>query len=319
LVAELAAALPEANLTFWQTDLHQADKLRRELTTRNLPGTVISTPDLWDLPTQYQTVLFPSLIHADRELKIDVIEQAFQILNPGGRLITLSEYVADTECAGWHKKVFGQCSEIPRNKLGSAFWSSKNEPQARRRHEVRFHVQRENAPSCVFLSRPGTFGYGRMDLGARALIEVAEVKPGDHVLDLGCGIGTVGVLAGLAAGETGHVTLTDSNVRACALAEHNCQTNGVKNYRVVSSYTQDEIADSSFDVVLANPPYYANSEIARRFIASGFRTLKPGGKFVLVTKVPGDVVPEVFNVFGDCGTVEHRAYTVAVATKAAPV
>ena len=49
-----------------------------------------------------------------------------------------------------------------------------------------------------FVSRPGVFSYGRFDEGARALTEVMQVAPGDAVLDLGCGSGTVGVIAGKA-------------------------------------------------------------------------------------------------------------------------
>ena len=46
------------------------------------------------------------------------------------------------------------------------------------------------------------------------MLEVAEVRPGDRVLDLGCGPGANGVLAMDRAGPDGHVTFVDSNVRA---------------------------------------------------------------------------------------------------------
>ena len=33
-----------------------------------------------------------------------------------------------------------------------------------------------------FVSRPGLFSYGRFDNGSRALLEVAELQPGDIVI-----------------------------------------------------------------------------------------------------------------------------------------
>lgn len=40
----------------------------------------------------------------------------------------------------------------------------------------------------------------------------------------------------------------------------------------------------TFDLVLANPPYYSNWAIAKIFVESAARALKPGGKLFLVTK-----------------------------------
>src|SRR6202011_4761030 len=100
------------------------------------------------------------------------------------------------------------------------------EPQRlRRRHELTFQIGGGDGPSLRFLSRPGVFSYGRFDNGARALVETADIHPGESILDLGCGCGTNGVIAGLRAGEAGHVTFVDSNVRAAALADLNARAN----------------------------------------------------------------------------------------------
>ena len=135
------------------------------------------------------------------------------------------------------------------------------------------------------------FGYGDLDEGARAMLEVAEVRPGDRVLDLGCGPGANGVLAMDRAGPDGHVTFLDSNVRATALAELNARENGLANFRCVTTATMDGLEPGSFDVILANPPYYANSWIAQMFIEKGKTLLKPGGRLFLVTKMVNHVAP----------------------------
>ena len=106
------------------------------------------------------------------------------------------------------------------------------------------------------------------------------------MLDLGCGCGTNGVFAAQRTGPTGHTAFVDSNVRAALLAEHNARANGLKSFEVVASARAEGLAEGRFDVVLANPPYYAHGSIARLFIERGRELLKPNGRFYLVTREP---------------------------------
>ena len=187
----------------------------------------------------------------------------------------------------------------------------------RRRHEVTVHVRPIGAPaaaagatrpSFVFTSRPGVFTYGRMDDGACALIEVAAVRPGDRIVDLGCGTGAVGVLAGVRAGPTGSVTFLDSNVRAVALAEINAKANRLPNVSVFADAELNGPPSNHFDLALANPPYYwRNSGIARLFVQGAHRLLRPGGRLYVVTK-QADVVGEMMrDRFGEPLVVTRRA------------
>jgi 16S rRNA (guanine1207-N2)-methyltransferase len=173
-----------------------------------------------------------------------------------------------------------------------------------------FHARLGDGPSLVFLSRPGTFAYGRFDNGARALVETMTVEPGDRVADLGCGCGTNGTFAARTSGPSGHTVFVDSNVRAVALAEHNARANGVGAFETVASSRLEGLEAGRFDVVLANPPYYAQDTIARLFIDRGQELLRPGGRFYLVTKRPDQVGPIVAEAFGPTEPVERRGYVV---------
>jgi 16S rRNA G1207 methylase RsmC len=312
-VTQLVAALGGQEAVCFQMDVFAADRLRAKLAENGVVAEVVAAADLWDLPARFRTVLFPAAAHSDRDLKIDMVEQGFHVLEEGGLFITLSEYEKDVEFAKWHKKVFGRCGESPRSKVGMAFWSARHGERPRRRHEVTFHAKIGDGPSMSFASWPGTFSYGRFDNGSRAMLEVAEINPGDHVLDMGCGNGAVGCLASARAGPAGTVTFVDSNVRAIALTDKNAKANGVPNYELVTTATLGGLAASTFDVALANPPYYANSEVARLFITSARDLLKPGGRFYLVTKMPVQTIPEVVETFGDAESVENRGYTVLTA------
>lgn len=321
-VTHLVSGLGGVETVCYQMDLHQANRLRESLTEAGLKAEVEVLPDLWDLPARFNTVIFPASAHSDRELKLDMVEQGFHVLAPGGTFLTLSEYEKDILFAKAQKKIFGRCGESPTSDLGMAFWSRKStgaegEPgkaeRPRRRHETEYHARLADGPSMTFLTRPGTFSYGRFDAGSRAMIEIADVHPGDHILDLGCGNGAVGCLMSGKAGPKGKVTFIDSNLRSLALAKLNVEANAVPNTEFIAATRLEGLKPNSFDVILANPPYYAKSEITRLFIEGARDLLKPGGRYSIVTKLPAEVVPMIFETFGDCHTVENRGYVVIMA------
>jgi 16S rRNA (guanine1207-N2)-methyltransferase len=310
-----ALALPESDVACAQFDLHQTARVRECLAEQGAKAEVLGVPDIWDVPRRFNTVIFPASAHADRELKLDVVEQSYHVLNPGGLFLTLSEYEKDNQFAKWHKKIYGKCGETPASENGMAFWSVRpDEDVKRRRHEVEFHAKIGDGPSMNFVSRPGTFSYGRFDNGSRAMLEVTEVHEGDKILDLGCGNGAVGCLAGGMAGPTGSVTFIDSSLRAMALAELNAKANGTPNPRFLAATRLEGLEPNSFDVIVANPPYYAKSEITALFVEGTRDLLKPGGRYYIVTKMPTAVVPMIFETFGDCSVIENRGYSVVLAS-----
>ena len=133
--------------------------------------------------------------------------------------------------------------------------------------------------------------------------------PGARVLDLGCGCGTAGVFAAQQAGS-GHVAFVDSNIRAAALAEHNARANGVPSFRVFATSTVEGPEARSFDVVLANPPYYADHAVAGLFIDRARDLLKAGGRFLLVTKQPHAVAEMIAETFGAVEAMGRRGYII---------
>jgi 16S rRNA (guanine1207-N2)-methyltransferase len=312
LAADLVTTLGLTDTTCYQMDLHQADRLRDELQTTGVDAAVEVKPDLWDLPAEFNTVLVPSPPRGDRELKRDVVEQAYHVLRPRGLLVVLSPVAKDQFYPAVMKKAFGKVA-LETSRTGTVLWSPRGADHPLRRHEVTFPVRISPDQSVTFTSRPGVFTYGHLDDGARALLQVAEVRPGDSILDLGCGTGTVGVLAGLRAG--GPVTFVDSNVRAAALAEINARANGLTDYRVFADARLDDLSAEHFDLVLANPPYYAQQGISRLFVQTARRVLRQGGRLYVVTK-QADVVGEMIaEQLGEPVVIPRRDYAVLMAVK----
>jgi 16S rRNA (guanine1207-N2)-methyltransferase len=333
--AALVAELPTRAVTCYQMDLYQADRLREEIAQVGHGEQVVTAPDLWDLPADFATVLYPAPHGGERLLKLDMLEQAFHILRPGGQLLVLSPYASDQLFLPALKKVFGRVHQTPTTG-GNVFWCQREGDRPRRRHEVTFQA-RIGSDTLRFLSRPGVFSHGRLDEGARALLEVAEIEPGDRVLDLGCGCGANGCFAARRAARpraltearsgllslsvltepapAGVTTFVDSNVRAVALAALNARANGVPSFETVASSRLTELPDGGFDVVLANPPYFAHDSIARLFTERGLSLLRRGGRFYLVTKQAGRIGSFVADAFGEVEMQERRGYTVFAAVR----
>jgi len=316
-VVNLLSALPGIDATCYQMDVFQAERLRAELGARGLAASVATAGDLWDLPGGYASAVYLPA-RGERALKIDMVEQSWYVLRDKGLFFVWSPYSTDAFFLPQLKKVFGKGHAPPLDKNGEpqrVLWCVREGERPRRRHEVTFQVKIGDGPSCRFTSRPGTFSYGRFDDGARALCEVMQVEPGDRVVDIGCGVGTNGVFASQMAGENGYIAFVDSNPRAVALAELNARANGVPKFDTFASSSVEGPPEDSFDVAIANPPYFSNSSIAHLFIRRAKKLLTPQGRFFIVTKQPEELAPVITEAFGEeeVQAVVNRSYTVLMA------
>lgn len=305
----LVENLGQADIHCYQMDLFSADRIRDNLAEWGLAGKVVASADIWDLPAIFSTAIYPVPRAGERSLKIDVVEQTFHVLQPGGTFFALSPYQHDQFFPGLLKKVFGKVHATPEDH-GTVLWGIRGGDHPRRRHQVSFHVREPNESALEFLSRPGVFSYGKFDTGARALIESMTIRPGESILDLGCGSGTNGVCAGRRAGENGSVVFVDSNLRAVDLAAINAQANGITRFTTSAAWKPDALPRSSADVVLANPPYFGHGEIAQRFVEHARHVLRPKGRMYLVTKQADTVGELLLESFRDTSAIEARGYTV---------
>lgn len=295
-------------------DLFQAERLREDLQAAGLQADVQAAADLWDLPATFQTVLFPAPPRGERELKLDMVDQGFHLLQRKGTFVALSTVRNDQLFPAWMKKVFGKSAPVY-TKDGSVIWSVRDGDRQRRRHELLVQARIDEGEPLRFVTRPGVFTFGRLDLGTRALLAAAEIREGDRILDLGCGAGGAGLAAARRAGSDGHVTFVDSNLRAVALAEENARRCGLTDFRAVAAVRLEGLEASSFDVILANPPYYAQQAIAQMFVERSKALLKRGGRFYLVTKQLDFVEPIVRQAFEEPELFENRGYIILAAEK----
>src|SRR5262249_49749414 len=144
----------------YQMDRYQADRLKSLLSESRIE----LASDLWDVPGSFATVLYPSPPRGERALKLDMLEQAFHVLQPNGEFVVLSPIARDSFFPAAVKKVFKK-STVVSGPTGTVVTAKRTGDRPRRRHEQTFTVRITEGRIATFISRPGVFAYGRMDDG----------------------------------------------------------------------------------------------------------------------------------------------------------
>lgn len=166
----------------------------------------------------------------------------------------------------------------------------------------------------AFETTPSIFSPNSIDNGTLAMLSVVDFLPSDKVLDLGCGYGVVGILAGKLIGEE-NVIMCDVSEQAVEYAAINSRINNVPNIRILLSDGYKNIADKEFTLILSNPPYHADFSVPKHFIETGFQKLVVGGKLIMVTKRLDWYKNKLTSVFGGVKVHEINGYYVFVAEK----
>ena len=158
---------------------------------------------------------------------------------------------------------------------------STREPSApSRRREIQARLR---GKVWTFVTDRGVFAGAGIDPGTRALIEAMRIEPADHVLDLGCGYGPIGLVAARLA-TRGRVVLIDVNDRAVKLAADNIRRHHLENVEVYGGDGTQPVRGLIFDVVVTNPPIRAGKTTLRRLLREIRDALRPGGRLYLVAR-----------------------------------
>ncbi len=100
--------------------------------------------------------------------------------------------------------------------------------------------------------------------------DLAQLQPGETVLDVGCGTGTLAMEAYERVGATGRVSGIDPSVQLIARARHKAERAGLSIDFQLSVIEQLAFPDQSFDVVLI--PTCVPSGIIKETLKEGKKT-----------------------------------------------
>ena len=159
---------------------------------------------------------------------------------------------------------------------------------------------------------PNLFSPAHADKGTLAMLSLTSFDASDRVLDLGCGVGIVGIYAARCGAA---VWMTDFDSEAVDVAQANCTSNGVSCTVLQSDGFSEIESGRLFTQILSNPPYHTDFSVAKRFIEGAFRHLEVGGRLMMVTKRLDWYKNKLIGVFGGVRVHEMDGYYVFIAEK----
>ena len=151
-------------------------------------------------------------------------------------------------------------------------------------------------------------------LGCGNPTALAELKPGEKVLDLGSGGGIDVLLSARRVGSAGFAYGLDMTDEMLELAERNRKESGVENVRFLKGVIEDiPLEANAVDVVISNCVINLSADKGQ-VLREGYRVLVPGGRFAVSDIVfQGHIPPAIradLEAWAGCiaGALEEETY-----------
>ncbi|MFM9059014.1 MAG: class I SAM-dependent methyltransferase [Planctomycetaceae bacterium] len=315
----LALERPDASVTAWFLDLHPLESARDSWGT---PPANLRAECVADMPPgPYDLAVVPLAKDGEAELSRDILQAAFLNVVIGGRLVTAIDNPRDT----WLHGQLAETGETVRVRpvehvkggpkpATVAYVVEKTREPAKVRDFSCEVVFRDRDRLLTAVTRPGVFAHRRIDPGARHLLNAVDVAPETSVLDIGCGSGCVAL--GIAGRDPSvRVHALDSAARAVECTRRGVELNGLANVTVVLEARGRVPDPGSWDLALANPPYYSDFRLAELFVEAARLALAPGGTLLVVTKQPTWYVENLPRMWTNVAREEVKGYHLVEAVR----
>lgn len=141
----------------------------------------------------------------------------------------------------------------------------------------------------VFQLSHGLFSSFELDAGTRLLLKClaqrVDLASLESILDLGCGVGVIGICCA-SASPGARVVLQDRDALAAAFARENCRANGLAKAEIDCGLAFWHLEGRTFDLVASNLPAKAGKPVLESFFQTVPHVLSSAGTAIVVIVSP---------------------------------
>lgn len=169
-----------------------------------------------------------------------------------------------------------------------------------------------------FILDNGVFSKDGIDIGTNVLLDyVSKQTLGNKILDLGCGVGVIGIILKKIFPDS-EFHMIDVNDRALELAIENAKLNDI-DVNIYKSNSYERVADIDFTDIITNPPIRAGKQVIYEMFEHAYDHLREKGKlWIVIRKSHGanSAKAKVESVFGNCEIVKKdKGFYILMAQK----
>ena len=120
-----------------------------------------------------------------------------------------------------------------------------------------------------------------------SIVDLARIQPGEKVLDVGCGTGSLAIAAGVKAGPSAEIYGIDAAPEMIERARKKATKAGVDIDFQAGLVEAIDFPDETFDIVLNSfMVHHLPGDLKSKAFAEMYRVLKPGGRLLIVDFEP---------------------------------
>ena len=186
-------------------------------------------------------------------------------------------------------------------------------PQNKQNTPPQIQSYKQESSNHTIFSHANVFSKQSLDIGTRFLLQHLPKLPNiDHIIDLGCGNGVVGLNLTVLYPDS-KITFVDESFMAIASAKLTCQynLNSLDNCQFIVNNCLDDFTPNSTDLIVCNPPFHQShsvgTHIALQMFQQSHKTLNKGGTLLVVANRHLPYYSHLKRIFGKVDNLAGNA------------